>query len=227
MAFKLSDLRTAARQRADMENSRFIQDTELNAYINASYAELYDILVSRFEDYSVSMPPTTFTISSGANTYPLPANFYKLKGLDIQSGSNWEDCHKYNFAQRNQRSAQATRRIGGASRVMYRIIDNQLYLVPELQAAGTYRIWFVPRYTPLVLDTDQLTNVLDFEEYIVVDAAIKCLTKEESDTSSLKQDKMFLLQRIEAMASNRDVSEPEVIANVMSQTYRGDGFSDF
>ena len=46
MTTTLANLITAARQKADMINSTFIQDAEWTDYINNSYAELYDILVS-------------------------------------------------------------------------------------------------------------------------------------------------------------------------------------
>jgi len=50
----LSQLRTRCKQQADMENSTFISDTELNNYINESIEELRDILIKNFgEDYYV------------------------------------------------------------------------------------------------------------------------------------------------------------------------------
>ena len=49
----LSTLRLLARQRADMENSQFVTDTEMRRYINRGYAELYDLIVTsaNSEDY--------------------------------------------------------------------------------------------------------------------------------------------------------------------------------
>ena len=66
----LATLRNRVRQRADMENNNFVSDSEVNQYINSSYAELYDLLVAKFEDYYVA-DPLEFAISSGSSTYNL------------------------------------------------------------------------------------------------------------------------------------------------------------
>lgn len=207
----LTELILAARQRADMVNSTFIPDSEWTSYINASYAELYDILVSRFEDYYSKT--TTFTITSG-NSQALPADFYKVRGVDFQlSPGDWASIRKFNFAERNRVDNVTLRTVRGQFDKQYRVMGQNLLILPENNAGGTYRLWYIPRFTKLVNGNDQAGDVLDFEEYIVVDAAIKALVKEESDTQVLLLTKQQLKDRIEAMAANRD-TEPERIADV-------------
>ena len=41
----LADIKVRARQKADMENSNFIQDFELTNYINEAYFNWYDLVV--------------------------------------------------------------------------------------------------------------------------------------------------------------------------------------
>jgi hypothetical protein len=209
----LAELITAARQRADMVNSTFIQDAEWTSYINSSYAELYDILVSRFEDYFTAIQ--NFTISTG-NTYTLPAALYKIRGIDFSlTSDSWATLRKYNFDERNRVDNSQARTLRGNFDRQYRVMGSKLYILPEGSATGSYRLWYIPRFTPLVSSTDEASNVLDFEEYIVVDAAIKALIKEESDTQVLMVIKQQLKDRIEAMAANRD-TQPERIADVTS-----------
>ena len=62
----------------------------------------------------------------------------------------------------------------------------------------------MPSCPLLVYDTDTFDGVNGWEEYIVVDVAIKALTKEESPTQELEAAKMALLKRIESSAPNRD-----------------------
>lgn len=190
-----------------MENSSFITDAEFNNYINDSYAELYDLLTASFEDYFVA-DPVSFTLSS-TNTYPLPATFYKLRGLDFKlSDTDWAEVKEFNFAERNRyRSDLAcTRR--------YRIMGQKLYVLPETASSGTYQLWMIPRFTPLASDTDVMGDVLDFAEYVVIDAAIKALIKEESDISALAMQKQAMTDRVITMAARRDVDQPERIADV-------------
>ena len=51
-------------------------------------------------------------------------------------------------------------------------------------------------------------------EYVITDAAIKMLQKEESDTSTLQFQKAALIKRVEAAGENRDAGSPATIADV-------------
>lgn len=308
----LSSLREQVRQRADMQNSNFISDTELDGYINSSYKELYDIVVSRFEDYYTTS--SLFTISAG-NTEALPDDFYKVRGVDYNYGGSFYELRKWNFNDRNildrPYNILSSRYIDYRR---YRLIGNNVQIVPEDKATGDYRLWYIPFATDMVvgvlatLTTQDVTytsalglyedgngitieftsggtagaevvtvagqaisvqiedgvstsqNVVDaitgdvtasalvtaqvagsdlqtqtvfgptnlsggivqvdgqtfngWEEYIVIDAAMKCLVKEESDVSVLFGQKQALLDRIEKMASNRDAGEPEKVTDI-------------
>jgi flagellar biosynthesis/type III secretory pathway chaperone len=217
LAYTLLQLRTLARQRADMENSQTVTDAELTNYINDSYGELYDLLVSEFEDYYLASP-STFTIASGANTSALPADFYKLRGLDFQlSAGEWVTVRQFNFASRNQRSNLVSRLSREARGIAYRVMGQYIRLEPAADAAGTYQLWYVPRFTRLTGDSDTMGDVLDFAEYVIIDAAIKMLIKEESDIQPLVLQKQAMVQRVQTMAKNRSVDSPERIADTSAE----------
>jgi hypothetical protein len=206
----LASIKTQARQRADMEGSNFVDDAELTAYVNASAAELYDILVSRFEDYYIA--DTAFTVATGADTYTLPAAFYKLKGLDVDvGGGRYDTVRPFQFAQRNETTDPVT---ADPLTVRYRVFGQTLRLSPPERAPGNYRLWYIPRFVPLALDTDTFDGINGWEEFIVVDCAIKMLAKEESNVAPFVAQKKDLLRRIEAMASDRDAAEPQTIIDV-------------
>ena len=218
MAVQLSALRERARRRANMEDSDFVEDEELNQYISDSYAELYDLLVSKFEDYYVA-DPLEFSISSGSSTYALPADFYKLIGLDRSvGGGDYVEVKPFNFNDRNRRRI-GDRLRSGSPTARYRILGSNLRFSPADQAAGDYLLWYVPRYSELTEDTDEVDGVNGWEEYIVIDAAIKCLIKEESNANDLYKAKAEIKQRIEEMAANRDAGEPQRIPDVTMSGY--------
>jgi hypothetical protein len=212
----LLQLRTETRQRADMESSRFISDSELTGYINAAYSELYDLLVGQFEDYYTIY--TQVTVPTGNSTISLPTDFYKLRGIDYQNSApgDWVSVTRFAFPERNARGRVASRLYFGVKRLAYSVVGGQIRLLPEDDASGVYRIWYIPRFDPLVSDGSTVSNVLDFEDYIVVDAAIRCLVKEESDPSALMMQKEALKARINAMASQRDASGTGRIADVQT-----------
>lgn len=220
MAEMLSSLRTRVRARADMKNSNFVEDSELNQYINSSYQELYDLLVASFEDYYTAAP-TSFTISSG-NTYTLPADFYKLRGVDSSiDGVNYYTMQPFDFANRNNFNNTVGVLNSYQFQNQYRIVGDKIYITPEDNAAGSYRIWYVPRATTLSTDSSTLDGINGWEEYVVVDAARKCLAKEESDTSFLVQEKEMLRQRIITMSARRDAGMPKSITDVGEALYSG------
>lgn len=217
MTISLSQLRTAILQRADMENSNFVSDAELNSYINNSIEELYDLIVSRYEDYYTES--VQFTITAGQDGYAFPNAIYKMRGLDVQSGSDWLTVDKFNFEERN-RGQQHLLLATVYADIRYRLIGSTIKLVPADQAPGTYRLWYIPRFTDLVNDSDTLQSDLEqWYDYIVVDCAIKVLTKEESDPSVFIAQKVALTNRIQNMASNRDAGQPETVTRIRNRFY--------
>lgn len=218
MAITLAELRLRSQQAADMVNSNFVSETEWNYYISNSYAELYDILVSKFEDYYIA-DPLLVTVNSPEFTFDLPADFYKLRGIDKSLGSgdplsdDWYAIRPFNFEKRNRRAIVDVYR-GFFPIVQYRILGGQIIISPNDQAQGIYRLWYVPKYSALTTDTDEVNGVNGWEEYIIVDAAMKALRKEESDVSVYMAQKQALLQRIEGMAANRDAGETERVTDV-------------
>lgn len=151
MATSLTQLRTQARQKADMINSAFCTDAEVNDMLNLSYAELYDILVSTYEDYY--FVETTFTVQSGS-VYELPADFYKLRGIDLMEGGAYYNIPKYQWAERNAYDNNVLNAYAGYANVRYRIAGSNLRFYPEQSVSGrTFRLFYIPRYTPMIAAT--------------------------------------------------------------------------
>jgi len=219
MATTLTQFRTRVRERANMEGSQFVTDTELTGYINSSASELYDLLVSRFADYYLS--DTAVTVTTGSSI-PLPVNFYKLRGLDLDlGGGDYQTLRQFNFNERNKATDDLRVLQRGVSQLRYRVQGNTISLTPADQATNRYRIWFVPLMPLLVANADSFDGVNGWEEYVVVDAAIKCLQKEESSTTDLERQKGALIKRIEAMAADRDAGEPQRLTGPSAYLDRG------
>ena len=208
-ATTLAQFRTRVRQRADMENSNFVSDSELNGYINKSISELYDLLVSSNSEYFLSS--TTSTVASGESTITLPSDFYKLRGVDFYLGGRWTDLEQFNF---NERNLDSTTYSLIGCHVKYRLQGSTIKLIPEDNVDGQYRVWYTPVPTELSSDSDSFEGINGWEEYVVVDAAIKCLQKEESSTTDLEKAKAQLGKRVADMAAKRDSAKPKTITNV-------------
>lgn len=232
----LLDLRNATRQRSDMVNSKFVTDPELTSYINQSYFELYDILVQKYGDDYYSAPLATFKPNGTDYLYPLPDGvtqftgpngalyaapaMYKFMGLDLNLSQNQLDSRvtirRFKFAERNRYAVPNFQSFYGVTNLRYRLWGNQLFFTPIPTANQSLNIWYIPRMNQLVNDSDRVDGISGWTEYIIIDAAIKCMQKEESDTSVLMNQKMAMITRIEASAENRDAGEPECVGDTQS-----------
>lgn len=245
----LGQIRLMAQQRADRVNSNFVTTTEWNDYIRQSYFELYDILVTQYEDYFLA-PAATFVTDGTTQFYALPDGlttfqdstggnfaakpFYKLKGVDLalnNANNSFVTLRKFNFTDRNKYLyPNSASTIYGVFNMQYRTMGNQIEFIPTPTAGQKIRLWYVPRLTQLLADTDATDQAVSgWAEYIIVDTAIKALQKEESDVSILAQQKLGLLERIRASAANRDEGMPDTISDVSPyQSLNGVGpFSGF
>lgn len=219
MSITLAQLRTATRQRADMENSNFVSDSELNSYINSSIAELHDLLISCYgSDYFVSS--ATFTTTGGTDSYSISSNvstsFYKLKGVEIKLADQWYTLQPFNWNERN-RNTDGTWGLLSGPNVRYRMVGGQLVFSPAPDGNTQVRVWYIPVATKLSADGDIFDDLNQYYEYVITDAAIKCMQKEESDVNVLAVQKQALVERIQAMASNRDADKPDSISDIYAE----------
>lgn len=224
----LAALRLQAQYKADMQNSQFVTKAEWNTYINKSYQELYDLLVTTFEDYYLAAPFVFQT--TGADSYTLPngiitdANgtvgpaFYKLMGVDmgLEANNNARvSVNKFDFAERNRYVyPNVTSTYMGVFNLRYRVLGSKIHFIPNPQAGQYITLWYIPRISLLLKDTDVADGVSGWTEYVVVDAAIKALQKQEMDVTVLMAEKQMLLDRIESTAMNRDAGQPDTITKI-------------
>jgi len=203
----LTSLIAQVRQRADMQNTTFVTDAEITTYINSGCQDLYDILLKKFEDYyTISATVVTDGI---ADTFALPADFYKLIGVDYLLNGLSQPMDRFNFIDRHKYRYNA-------QLIRYRIIKNSLKFTP-IPPAQNITVWYAPAFTPLAVGADTFDGINGWEDIVVVDAAMKCLKKEESDISQLLIEKQELTAKIEEMANNRDQGNPEVVTDIVGK----------
>ncbi len=235
----LGQIRLAAMQRADRVNSNFVTLPEWNDYINQAMFELYDLLITSYEDYYTAIPAQfiangtqyLFPLPDGLQTFLDPNNqpyvaapFYKLLGVDLglnNANNAWVTVDKFMFMDRNKFVYPNTSStIYGVFNLQYRIMGNNLEFIPTPSGGTVLRIWYVPRLVQLLKDTDITTQgISGWIEYCIVRAAIYALAKEESDTMALERQLGFLKTRIEESAVNRDAGRPDRISDVRSNMF--------
>jgi hypothetical protein len=208
----LASLKEQARFRADQVNSGFVSDSELRGYINASLTELYDLLVAAYgDDYYTKTVPQSIT-STGAEYYALASDFYKLQGVDLQMDSvNWKTLKPYMFSERNRWGGVGAWNDGGCK---YKLMGTNLYLKPVPPVGKVLQVWYVPICPSLAVDADEFDFINGWEEYVIVDVAIKMMVKEESPIGELAAQKQAMRARLDQMKIDRDIGQPMRIADV-------------
>jgi hypothetical protein len=198
-----------------MVNSRFISDSELNSYINASLAELYDLLIqTRGEDYYVS-GPETIQLVPGTSTYPLEVDFLKLLGVDcVLSNTQAVSLKAFKWQERNR--FREPFYSSSYFNLMYQIRGNDLVLVPTPNNGQTLQYWYIPRCPVLAADGDTFDGINGWEEYVIIDAAIKMRVKEESGVQELLIAKQEMKERIKSASAGRDSLEPARVVDTDS-----------
>lgn len=246
----LYELRLRAQQTADRINSNFVTTTEWNSFLNLAQYELYDILIGAYEDYFASQTVFINTNGTTAN-YPLPDGvsnylggtypntvgglpspaFYKLAGVDLginTSNNAWVTLLRYDFIERNKYVyPNSTSTIYGVYNMRYRLMGNNINIIPTPAGNQQLRVWYSPRLTALLEDQNITTiGYSGWLRYPIVRAAKYALDKEEgSDTSKLDAELIYLKQRIEEAAQNRDAGVANTISMVRSDPlFGGTGF---
>lgn len=206
----LTQLIASARTRADMVGSLFVSDAEFTVFLNKSLDELYDLVLQKFgDDYYVAS--SAIATVAGTSTYALPSDFYKLLGVELTLSGEVRDLKKFEFKERNAyRNAVGS----GAELPRYRLEGSNLRLYPAPASVMAGTLWYVPQRVALATGADAVNFPGGWEEYAVIDAAIKALVKEESDISALQLAKTEMLRRIESASENRDAGEPERVTDV-------------
>lgn len=220
----LGELRLRSQQRADRVNSQFVTLPEWNFNINQAYYELYDILITSYEDYYVAdrlIIPTDgssnlYDLPNGAN-YSAADAFYKLFGVDMginNSSDAFVSLKKFDFIARNKFVfPQLTTGALGLANLEYRLVGQKIMFIPVPASSQSIGIWYFPRLTTLLQDTDVMDGISGWTQYVITRAAKYALDKEESDTSKLDAEILFLKSRIEESAVNRDAGQPDCISN--------------
>lgn len=239
----LGQIRLLSQQRADRVNSNFVTLPEWNSFINLAADELYDLITTVFEDYNM-YEPVYFTTNGSSSSYPLPdgittfqnANgenivpppIYKLSGIDLglnNAPNGFVTVSKYNFIDRNRHVFPNTAStIYGVFGLQYRFIGNTIRFIPQPSSSQPIGVWFIPRRTQLLQDTDLTDGYNGWNQYIIIRAAKYALDKEESDTTKLDSEILYLKQRIEESAPNRDEGQGDTISDTrMASGFGPDG----
>ncbi len=215
-AISVADLKTRIRQQTEQTSSKFISDDELLNYIDLAATELYDLLVTQFQDYFLHF--AKFDTIKDVNVYALPANFYKMRDLDYTIGDKTDSMEKIPFSNRKLYMNQV---FAGYrfERLKYCIAGNTLIVLPTPQQAIPVTMWFVPTMPRITSDSQMVAGFGGYEDLLIQDCCARIAIKAEEDPRPFERKKALLIERIEAAARQRDVGSPDSVIDSTGVTY--------
>lgn len=202
----LATLLARVRERADMVGSSFVSDTAtgLLAWVNEANQKLHGMLVGALGEEYVSSS-SAFTTVAGTSDYAI-SGMYKLYGVDLLFQGNYRALKPYTRAERNVFRNSTS----GANEVpRYSLVGSSIRLYPTPTEVLTGAILYAPEATVLTSGSDTVNYPNGWERFIVVDAAIQALAKEESSVSVLAEERATIIKEIEQAKENRDLANPK------------------
>ncbi len=191
----LQSIADRARFFSDQRYSSFTSPEDMLLLINDRFSELYDLLVDSFENYYSST--ADLTIAPGTSEYDLPADFYKLLGVDFAVGNGaYITLKPFEEQERNLNVTTAVS-------------------LPS----GTVRINYIPAPTVYTALTDTFDGVAGWDRLIALGVAIDMLDAEESDSAALTRKYNQTYDRVVTMAQTRDTSSPSRISDVYQTNF--------
>lgn len=184
----LTNLIADVRERCDMVGSTFITDATLTEYINQSAARCQNKF-SAAAGHSYQSSTTTWTTTSSL-TYALPSDFFETQLVMISNGGSNQAMRPFEMHEYPRWSERAS------------------------TAGYTVTMIYTPVLARLVNGSDTFDGVNGWEEWVILDACIKALNKEESDVSVLMAQRQDIEAEITTMAGNRENAWPSRIVDV-------------
>lgn len=205
----IGELKTRIRDRADaVGDTTWVTDAELGRYIDAGYTELVDLLLKA--DIHLFEVTSDITTTGLTDTYDLPADHYKLLGVDYKwstSPEKYVSVPVVTFGERNRYTSLFVSTLYGAYAAGYRVIGSQVKFYPIPPASQVYRLLYVPCAAEIstLADNTAIDGISGYDELLVISAAILMATKEGNaeGVSILKAARAEMIDRIASTAIDR------------------------
>lgn len=178
-----SQLKAKIEADLDLEDEKFIPESELLGYANEAIREVSRQVHTLYEDYFLTR--TAITLVSGTEEYDLPTDIYamKIRGMVYRNGTSvwkmkriqdWRKFEEYEFDKTNLTQTALygffiLNAVAGAPRIL---------ITPTPNENGAYvRLWYIRTANELTTDS----SVMDIPEavnYVIQYVKMRCYEKE-------------------------------------------------
>lgn len=188
----LSDLISAVQWQADVEGAvQRHTPQKIEIALNLSN-QAFRLMISAVSDY-YKKKSAVLTLAAAAETIPIPADFVRLYGFDIQIQGRWREVLPFQFSERNRyQDAWLT----SGPPTYFRERDASLIdIMPAADGQYSYRLWYLPTGDELDA-THNFDGIAGWENWLIFDTALRISTR-DADVNDNYQYLQTELARIE------------------------------
>lgn len=196
----LASILATVRVRGDFPSSPKFSDTNVGVEIQTAWAELHELIEECNEGYW-DKEGTVPTVANQAYV-ALPADAWKVKGVDILDGTEYAELAQVAIGQRNRYGQTKDQPVA------YRLSERGIELYPTPNAIYTLRVTYARVVTVL---GSAVTIPNDWHDFVIWSAILKLSTSEERPTGDYQNAIDRARARIVAGASGRKQAEPEYL----------------
>lgn len=186
-----------------MENTLFVEDSEIITLLNTARQELDGELLLN----GLQVPETWQTIAAnGAHSYALPSDYFSTLRVFCQANGRMTPIPR---GGRSDETIQGSSATPAGYPDYYRVQNGYITFYPA-PSTGTYIHVYVPEAAALT-SASTVNYPLGWEQYLVLHAAEACLGKEETVNPVVSGKLAELRARIGAEAAHRDLTQSHQI----------------
>jgi hypothetical protein len=218
-------LATDARNRADQKIGAFRDNATVYRYLSESCRSLVSKLITDYQETYWAKVVSAFTTANIINT-AIPADVWKVIFLRVTLGDTRD---KIDLAAIDDIDNEASS-LGGWSEDQWprcRLMSNSFYWTPIPRAVHTVSVYYAATQLfkdagsaaidNMTADTDTFDGIDGWEQWAILDTAVKLRSDEGKDISGLLVELDRRYEEISSAAADRMSSEPERIRD----TWRG------
>lgn len=201
-AFDLADLRQQIRFRGDYQNVRKFPNADIDNEIQRSFAELWELIANTHEGYWDTQIGAV-TVANQA-FIALPADCWRVQGIDRLDGSNYRELLQVNISERNRYGSTTDKPLA------YRLTARGADVYPTPNAIYTMRVVYTPQAPTLAegVDRDWFNG---WEDYVIISTLLKLDEREQKPLQERMMRLEQIKQRIVSGATKRKQQEPEYL----------------
>lgn len=205
-----SVLMTDIRRLTDTENDANISDAYLLTLVDRSYNKLYRQIATAYAGF-FDIEDTSKSLIVGQRTYALPSDFMHLRGVDIVKDNDRISLTRIGFGDRNSLTNDPRyvplRLERQRTNYAYMVQKNDLRIEPLPNTTEQLIITYVPRPARITATNTTFDVIAGFDDFIIYDASIMVLAKQERDASVYGQLRADALQMVVQACKPREVGD--------------------